>query len=239
MRYIVKGAVPSFFSDWVNQRKAAGKPLLYEKFRYKRDLNDALRAEQHNICCYCQRTIDHHNEPWVKGSRNEHLYPENIPGDPVSVSKQMDYDNLFACCIDSQGHKKLEKHLRYCDVAKENLIIREFIKEPSCSQYFRYNLLGEIIPNGKLTTWKEYENATGLGQDESDARDCIRILNLNCVTLVADRILCINALVRSMAGKSKDDISAIIDNWQKSSAYPSYFDMRLQLLHKYLSKSSK
>lgn len=239
MRYIEKQAEPDFHTRWVAHSQQQGNSPLYRNYSQKKRLNDHLRAEQHNICCYCQRPTDHFYEPSrggvgtirLKGSRNEHLYPEN--GHPESIARQVDYNNLFACCVDSMGHKEFEKHLRYCDVAKDNDIIPELITEPECESYFRYTLEGEIIPNGDLKTWDEYDNCTSaLPAKQDEARTCIRVLNLNCVTLMADRVQCIAAFVGLAKDKSAEELSELKAKWLSSPSYPAYISLLIQLIDK-------
>lgn len=239
MRFIKKIAVPAFHTSWLAHRPTGNTPL-YRHYSYKRQLNEELRSEQHYICCYCQRSIKHFYDPTkggigaikYEGSRNEHLYPES--GHPNSVALQVDYNNLYACCVDSMGHKEYEKHLRYCDVAKDNNLVPELINlinDVNCSTYFRYTLEGEIIPNGQYNSWNEYlKNAKVLSQDLKDALTCIYVLNLNCVTLVADRIQCITALTTILGGKSKSELTQIKKNMISSPSYPSYIDLCIQLI---------
>lgn len=227
MRYIQKQATePECLADYKKECQKLGvpEPLLYRDFNKTKLLKDALCLEQHNVCCYCQRP--------VKGFRIEHSYPENSPDQAKSESLQLDYTNLFAACIDSQG---LPKNLQYCDVAKGNEIIREFIKEPQCRTYFRYLSTGEIVPNGKFATLKEYEEATNLSQDEKDALEAIKTLNLNCHTLVENRKQCLTQLLNLLPQRSKDEWLQTIDKWLSAVTYPPYIELRLQYLQKYLT----
>ena len=238
MRYIEKNEVPDFHSRWLAHRHD-GNPPLYANYSYKKQLNECLRIEQHNVCCYCQRPIDHFYEPSKgglgavkdKGSRNEHLYPES--GHPHSIERQVDYSNLFACCVDSMGHREYERHLRYCDVAKENSLIPELMTEPDCESYFRYTLEGEIIPNGERMSWDEYDRYDGSLPDKLDeARCCIRVLNLNCVTLKADRVQCITSFVKFAGNKTIDELTDLKAKWLAAPSYPAYISLLLQLLDK-------
>ena len=108
MRYITKGEEPAYMTAWKEARIAAGQSLQYDEFDKKKELNEDLRIEQHHICCYCQRSIDHYQGDKIGGAHNEHLIPEKGPyGD---YEKQMDYGNIYACCIDSQGLHRLHKN---------------------------------------------------------------------------------------------------------------------------------
>lgn len=232
MRYIKKGDTPSIMTEWIALRKQANQPVVYDEFDKKGELNEILRKEQHSLCCYCQRPVTHYQNPKQGGSHNEHLYPENRPDDSLSLEKQMDFSNLFACCIDSAGHKKREKHLQYCGEAKGNQIIRGFIKESNCAHYFRYTINGEIIPNGEYGTWNEYQDNAIPAGDINDAKMCIQILNLNSPTLVDDRKKCVDILVKYLMTNSEYSVQQVVHKWFSSDDYPPYIELRLQYIRK-------
>ena len=224
MRFIQKAdSIPNCIIEFIEECKELGlqPPYLYKDFNRTHELRDILISEQNCICCYCQRS--------VRGYRIEHLYPENGPDENLSKSKQLDYYNLYASCIDSQGRPP---HLQYCDVAKANKIIRPFIKQENCIEYFRYNISGEIIPNGSYWTWAEYINNEHEDGNIIDAVDCIKTLNLNCTTLVEKRKLCIDSLITIVSEKSKDEIGALINNWTTSNKYPDFIDLCLQFVRR-------
>lgn len=230
MRYIEKQQMePACLSEYKKECRDLGvtEPFLYEGFNRTGELKNVLCCEQHHVCCYCQRP--------VKGFRIEHLYPKNGPDEERSKIFQLDYTNLFAVCMDSQGKPD---NLRYCDVHKEDKIIREFIKEEDCQQYFRYLSTGEIVPNGKYHTWKEYLDSDILSQDEQDAKDAILVFNLNCHTLVEERKLCITVLLENLPKKSEEEWKSIKQSWLEEKTYPSYIQLRIQYIDKYINSPS-
>ncbi len=227
MRYIKKqDTEPACLSEYKEECRNCGveEPFLYKDFNNTGNLRHVLCLEQHNVCCYCQRPL--------KGSRIEHSYPEHGPDQQKSEQLQLDYSNLFAACIDSQGNST---NLQYCDVAKGNKVIREFIKEEKCQTYFRYLSTGEIIPNGRFHTLREYEESEELTDDEEDALGAIRVLNLNCKTLVEDRKCCLTELLRILTERSKEKWRQQIDRWLSAETFPPYIELRLQFLNRYLS----
>lgn len=233
MRYIKKSSTePTCLSEYKQECKDLNvpTPLLYEDFNRTSELKRILSQEQHGVCCYCQRA--------VRGFRIEHSYPESSKEDPEKGKQlQLDYYNLFAACMDSQGH---QPELQYCDVAKGNQIIREFIKEsnPLCQLHFKYLSTGEIVPHGQFSRWKEYLEAAAesLTLDEKDARRAIEVLNLNCHTLVEARKLCLTELLRLLPTKSKDEWKEMIRQWMSSSVFPDFIELRLQYIYLYLSR---
>ena len=226
MRYINKQDVePECLSSYKTKCRELGvaEPLMYRDFNETGKLKKVLCEDQHNVCCYCQRP--------VKGFRIEHLYPENGSNKNKSERLQLEYSNLFASCMDSQG---CPRHLQYCDVAKGNIIIREFIKERHCASFFRYLSTGEVVPNGTFSTLKEYLDAPQLSADEKDALDAIKILNLNCHSLVEARKSCLTELLRLLPKRSKEEWQNEIDKWLSSSTYPAFIELRLQFMRKCL-----
>ena len=223
MRYIHKGKEPAYMTEWKELRKGCGQKLTYNEFDQKARLNKDLRKEQHNICCYCQRVVDHYQTELELGkpetaAHNEHLYPENVKDDPMSVQLQMDYSNIYACCVDSRGKRKHQKNLQHCGEAKANKIIPELIKHPDCADYFYYSISGKIEPKPSS---KEREN---------DAKKCIDVLNLNCHTLKDDRKVCIDSLLEMYKSKSVEDLEIIRESLIASESYPAYVELRLQFI---------
>ena len=231
MRYIKKGQEPAFMSQWKAQCRQAGQPLAYNDFDNKAKLNEILRAEQHHICCYCQQRLSHFQGDKAGGSHNEHLVPEF--GEHGDFDKQMDYSNLYACCIDSRGLKKKERAKRHCGEAKEDKLIRGFIQEKNCSSFFRYNILGEIIPNGEYDSWADYmKHEADLSGDVKDAMEAINVLNLNCHFLKEDRKRELDALVRVIGRLPKEKVNEKMREYEQAEIYPRYIDMLLYFMAK-------
>lgn len=231
MRYIKKGNEPEFMTSWKKLRHQAGQNLVYNDFDKKAELNEVLRAEQHHICCYCQQRLEHFQGNKVGGSHNEHLIPEY--GGHGDFEKQMDYSNLYACCIDSRGLKKKEREKRHCGEAKEDKLIRGFIQEENCSSFFRYNILGEIIPNGDYNSWADYLNhEANLSGDVKDAMEAINVLNLNCHFLKEDRKRELDALVRVISHLSKEKVNEKMRDFEGAETYPRYIDLLLFFMAK-------
>lgn len=241
MRYIHKNKEPQYIQEWKVLRKRGEQEPIYNEFDKKAQLNADLRAEQHGVCCYCQRVIDHfQSEPGnpETAAHNEHLYPQNIDGDERSKQLQMEYSNIFACCVDSRG-LKMQSKLRHCGESKGNSIIPDLICRTNCASYFYYSLTGEIIPIEKSQPdWKNYVilPIDTLTKREQDAVKCIKTLNLNCATLVADRKVCIDTLFQSYKAMSAEELVRIKDELLTKEQYPSYVELRVQLINHLIEK---
>lgn len=143
----------------------------YSNFTQKAKLNDELRKEQKYICCYCQQRITQGNHSL--GSHNEHFYPED-----QYVDNQLDYENIFACCNRTQG---FQKRFQYCGEYKSNTIIdTNLLLDVNCSQYFKYNSNGEILPSGPMNVYDDViRNRERLTEQQTKALAMIEALNLN------------------------------------------------------------
>lgn len=212
--------------QWKKLRVSAGQSLDYDSFGYKRELNDVLRKEQHGICCYCQRRVDHFQGDKATGAHNEHLIPENGP--QGVFEQQMDYGNLYACCIESQGTRKKEKSKIHCGEAKADDLIYPFIQMKNCSDYFKYNNNGEILPAGAFDTWNEYiASESTLNGLVLDAFKTIKILNLNCLSLVVDRKKTIQALISLISKMDKVTVARKMNEFENLQTFPVFIDMLL------------
>ena len=183
MRYIPKpnySSALTLLEDSRKQMQEAGISELYEHFHEKEQLNSILREEQKHICCYCQRRIDHFQGENERGSHNEHFEPEN--GDNARTDLQLDYKNLYACCNLSKG---FEKDLQHCGEHKGcNVINRNFLTLRNCSDYFKYNTNGEILPQCSMNSFKDIcEHRESLNEMQRDALQMIEVLNLNVKSL--------------------------------------------------------
>ena len=222
--------------EWKAIRAEHEQSVKYNEFDQKARLNADLRAEQHGICCYCQRVIDHFQSESGKpetAAHNEHLYPQNIEGDSKSEQLQMEYSNIFACCVDSRGLKKLSR-LQHCGESKCNAIIPDLICRTDCASYFYYSLTGEIVPIEKRQMgWEGYAALPidSLTEREKEAVTCIKALNLNCASLVADRKICIDALFQSYKTLSSEDLIRIKEELLAKAQYPAFVELRVQLIN--------
>lgn len=230
MRYINKGEEPLFMKQWKEEQKRANLPLRYSDFRDKSKLNEVLRTVQHGICCYCEKSIDHFQGNLESGAHNEHLIPESGPNGVLD--KQMDFENIYACCIASKGKERKKTH---CGEHKADQTIFPFIQDNECHNYFKYNVLGEITPNGKYVKWSEYEdNIATLTSIEKEATRTIKVLNLNCCTLVNERKENLLKMMQWAVTQNAESIRKKIEEFENREVYPQFVDLHLFFLRKRL-----
>lgn len=229
MRYIKKKRrEPNSLSTYKEAQRDANLSVSYNTFREKRGLNDVLRIEQFHICCYCQQKLSHYQGPKIGGSHNEHLIPQCSDVGDGSIG--LNYYNIYACCIDSQGMSELHEH---CGESKHNKNIRGFIQAPDCTAFFKYNVNGEILPNGEYDDWNNYvKNAERLTDNVKAAYEEIKILNLNCNKLVNDRKNDFDMLLKWLLQSSKNDVEQKIISIESAEYFERYIDMLLYYMRK-------
>lgn len=233
MKYIIKGPEPLFLTQFKKLQTAAGIPATYETFGSKGNkasLNDILRAEQHDLCCYCQRRIDHYLGNKDTGAHNEHLNPQSL--DPGDGSIDLDYNNIYACCIASKGMKKRSQH---CGESKKDIIIEGSIAKPDCELRFKYNLVGEILPAGEYFNWSDYlDNYRILPKNIQLLVDEIKVLNLNCNSLVSERKKVIDTLANWIKTESRDKIATKLKQIDSASSLPIFYNMLKYFIEKFV-----
>ena len=182
MRYINKGLPPAVITNFIAIQQPIGVNLNYAAFIFAGHgpaLNQILRVEQRQICCYCLQRIDHFQGNNEGGSHNEHLVPQH--GLHGNANLQLTNTNIFACCNYSKGETPASQH---CGEAKGDLPITDFITNPDCRDFFKYNIIGEILPNGIYNLAVDYRTNYGtLPGWQQDAIDTIETLKLNCEIL--------------------------------------------------------
>lgn len=210
-------------NDWKEERKQAGQNLLYDDFNKKTELNEILRTEQGGICCYCQQRITHYQENNDEGSHNEHLIPQNGPDGQPEL--QAEYANLYACCNYSKGREKNKQH---CGEAKGDNVIANFIQHINCDKNFKYNTLGEILPQGSFKTLSEFEkNQSLLTDKQQEALKTIKILNLNQHSLTEERKKDQTGLFQMLNRLTKQQVTAKIQIFNTQKPHTRFIDMLL------------
>lgn len=194
MRHIPKNInnTPPVLTQFIQQQTAAGVNLNYGAFPDAETLNDTLRTEQRQICCYCMQRIDHFQGDAEGGCHNEHLEPQNGPN--ANPARQLDYTNIFACCNYSTGK---EPSMQHCGIKKGGNLITDFLTNNNCRQFFKYNVLGEILPQGIYETAADFQNNLHLlTPDQVNAFNTIQTLGLNCKSLIKIRRDNIDVILR-------------------------------------------
>ena len=229
MRYITKGNEPNIIATYRTIRQNAGQAITYEFFENKEQLNDILRSDQRNICCYCMQSVDHFQGDNTAGSHNEHLVPQyGINGNPTL---QMDYSNIYACCNYTKGYPHSDAH---CGEHKSDELIINFIQQQNCRTFFKYNSIGEILPagNGSFETEAEFwQNVNHLPQGQQNALNTIKILNLNQPVLKKRRADLIQQIFSLTRNFSQQQAQAKIQRMNNSNPLPPFVEVNIYYLN--------
>ncbi|NIM14205.1 MAG: TIGR02646 family protein [Candidatus Aminicenantes bacterium] len=124
MKYIKKQNEPTSLRQF---RSIPG--AVYDAYRDKDELRQALMKEQGFICCYCMQRIK------FETSHIEHWKPQSLyPG------YQLDYKNLLAVCDGNDGKPQ---HLQHCDRRKGKQEITINPTNLNCETLVKFRSNGE------------------------------------------------------------------------------------------------
>jgi len=203
MKCIEKGQEPLSLSAFREKEQQANIHPSYGNLDKGiiNDLNDSLLKEQGYLCCYCMEEIS------LKSLRREHFLPQSR-----FKTEELNYFNIFAACNFSNGLPPEQQH---CDIKKGNLLIPKYLLDSKCSDYFRYNRSGEILPYGDFKRYKDYDdNFHKLNAEQKAVLSTIEILNLNAERLKTKRQNFILPLIQSINGFSKEQIKQKIEDYK-------------------------
>jgi uncharacterized protein (TIGR02646 family) len=195
MLYIKKTQPSQELIDWLNIEKESGRLYPHynslqtsnstaSSFKAYQSLRKQLHDEQRGLCCYCMKRVTTDN------SNVEHFLPQSI-----FPENEVDYYNLYLACRYSHGKREEEQ---YCDIAKGNKLIGKYIGYvhtekgvvTKCEDLLQYTEDGYVLPNktGFKTLQKFHQSYASLTSQEKELLATIAVLNLNCNSLVNDRV---------------------------------------------------
>lgn len=210
MIYIRKAGVPKVFSDI--KREYGNYDELRETS--KNALKEYLIREQGWICAYCMTRIS------LSNSTIEHYTPRN--GDFGDMSKSLDYDNLFAVCLNARNSGNGSRH---CDVSKGDKLISVDPRKKSDISQIKYRRDGEI-----------YSENADFNDDLNDT------LNLNILTLKNNRKAALDTALNSLSklkdnSWGKDFVRKTIDRLENSDEKTEYIGIIVYYLSKRMNRS--
>ena len=178
---------------------------LQSDIKSYKPLRKQLYKEQRGLCCYCMKKIT------VENSSIEHFLPESI-----FPENETDYFNLYLACRYSEG---LKGGKQYCDKSKGNKLIGKYIGYlhndsgknviTKCEDLIQYTPDGYILPKKQdyISQIKFYQNYSLLTPQEKELLGTIEVLNLNCESLVNDRVKFITDFRNTILPKIQDKTS--------------------------------
>lgn len=138
------------------------------------DMKKQLMTEQGGICCYCGLKISFDND---RKATVEHLSPKC---NRVLVGE---YRNLLLCCSLTQDEENdiktgvaIDTDVMHCDDTKKNSTLHYTPLQSNCDTRFSYDLVGHVH------------------ETDTNSKDDIEVLNLDCQALVDRRKNAMNIL---------------------------------------------
>ncbi|OQY50167.1 MAG: TIGR02646 family protein [Candidatus Parabeggiatoa sp. nov. 2] len=230
MKYIKKSKEPASLRAFIEKEQRANIHPSYSNLDKPviEYLNKALLKEQGYLCCYCMEEIS------LNSLRREHFLPQSR-----FKEEELNYSNLFAACNFSDGLPPEQQH---CDIKKAHLLIPKYISDPKCSEYFRYNRSGEILPYGSLKRYKDYcDNYNKLNAEQKTILTTIEVLNLNAERLSRKRQDFIFALIQSINGLGKDQIEQKMEDYKTKDSHGKlkrFCGVAVYILEDYLKRKT-
>lgn len=163
------------------------------------DIIQNLLKDQGWLCCYCMNSIA------PEAARLVHFHP--------FAEEELDYGNMYLACNHSNHLPPKQQH---CYIKKGNELIPKYIADVRCSNYFRYNTLGEILPHCEFRTVKKCrDNFFKLTPTEQTVFSTIELLNLNAENLKDQRKAILTQVAGSVRWATKGQIHKFIENMGK------------------------
>lgn len=202
MKFIKKNPAPMELIQYSQTPRASYKGLREKENKKIYALTKlSLTIEQGYVCCYCGQRISGIGEK----TQIEHILPKGIP---LYQNRQLDYENLLACCDGGKGDRVTDKTvpadtILHCDASKNNEIIPIHPLMPDCEERFIYDDKGDVF-----------------GTD-SDAEKTIEILNLPSPVLVNMRKAAIDNYSLKPPSDWKEEYERL-DKKDSNGFYPEF-----------------
>jgi uncharacterized protein (TIGR02646 family) len=184
MRTIQKGSEPVTLTRHRQQPHAD-----YDNYTDKATLRQALVAEQHGLCCYCQSRI----RASAEGMKIEHWQCQ-----AHHPARQLDFANLLGACSGGHGRPEREQH---CDTRKGNSSLCFSVCDPAHPIDRQIRFLGD----GTITS------------DHGAIDEAINaVLNLNLPRLVSNRKAVLEAFQQRLQDRRRFDPARELPKWDGS-----------------------
>jgi uncharacterized protein (TIGR02646 family) len=208
MRTIQKGPEPATLIQHRQQEHAN-----YDNYADKDDLRQALVAEQHAVCCYCQSRIRATSD----GMKIEHWQSQaSFP------ALQLEYRNLLGSCPGGEGRRREDQH---CDTSKGNVDLCFSVCDAAHPIERQIRFLGD----GRIQS------------DDGAVNDALnKVLNLNWERLVANRRATLEAFKQRLQRGHKLDPTRELPKWDASQPgdLPEFAQVIVYWLNKRLKRAT-
>lgn len=194
-----------------------------------------LLQDQGGLCGYCEAKLSILPE---HKQRVEHFHSKSDCSNPAK-NWALDWQNVFAVCIGGSDADKSMHPLPInlsCDAYKDHLITSRKLNIACESDL--------LNPLNVLATPSLFIFDKSNGELKVNQIDCenikslvdktIKILNLNCQRLCADRLEVLKSynqeVAKSRKRNDRQGLAKLADRWFKNNRWPSYFTTRRLLL---------
>lgn len=221
MRYIQKSQEPRILTNFKN--------VKYPKFRPSFDnippqvlkgLIEALLQDQGYLCCYTMDEITPETAELV------HFYPYKY-----FEGYDLDYENMY---VAMRQPESLPPKYRVGQACKGEAVIPNYLSDIRCSNYFRYNTLGEMLPAGTFRTVKKCrDNFRRLTPEQQTVFCTIELLNLNAEQLKQQRKTILTQVTNAARKMTKGQIKQVLLAMQqkdKEGKYRRFCDVMIYYL---------
>lgn len=175
------------------------------------DIKLQLLKEQGFLCCY---TL---NEISLDTCKIVHFHPRKY-----FPEQSLDYANMF---LAYDYPDKVPITQQVGEQTKANTLMPNYLIDPRCSDYFRYNTLGEIVPNGDnnyRTVRKCRDNFRKLEPEQQLVFSTIELLNLNANWLKEQRKAIHLQILKNFRRASRGQIDKTIELFSKKDKTGRY-----------------
>jgi uncharacterized protein (TIGR02646 family) len=207
MKFIQKNPEPDAFIQWKQQATEDWKPS-WENLQKpeKTIIHTSLITEQGHICCYCGQRI------FQVTSHIEHFQPRTF-----YPNLSLSYNNFLASCPGYPEEQESKNSIaklpqEFCGQRKGSWFDLKLTVSPlksNCASYFRYTIIGELIPCQDTTK-----------MDAAEAT--IENLGLNNSKLIRLRKAAIDGAMQDIETLPTQDIQKLIDGYDLPDSSGKY-----------------
>lgn len=190
MRLISKGAVPRALVE----ERAARITFAALTAETRREMREALVAEQAGLCCFCMARI----RPEADVMRLAHLVPQSTV---EGRGRALDWSNLFAACAGGERPgAKSPRETQRCDVRQADAVLKVNPTNPRDIAGIVYRHPRPAATTDAVARHAGYEISSS---DPAIAHDLTEHLNLNLTWLCEGRAAALNTLLDGMRAKGR------------------------------------
>lgn len=208
MKTCLKSEIPELLAHYQQNNPAAKWEQFKNECQYGHEkIQETLRKDQGNLCCYCEIDMKQGYGIGKNDFRVEHFHPKANKKDTTDNNWALDWQNMLACClggverdvVQDESKRFIENHKeRHSDVLKADFIWDDEILNPLEIPAFPI-LFKANTRDGSLIEIEE--NCTLANIDIQKAKNCLhpKKLNLNSDKLKSLRKVVLDELTSQIA----------------------------------------